>query len=113
MLSVQVEGRHVALNNKGFLADFSQWTDEIGKALAAEEGLELTECHWTAIHFLRDYYHQLEIPPSPRTMIKAVGDKIASGGTCTRRTLEGLFPKGGCKQACRIAGLPSHYCHSC
>jgi tRNA 2-thiouridine synthesizing protein E len=46
-------------------------------------------------------------------MIKAVGDKIASGGTCTRRTLEGLFPKGGCKQAYRIAGLPSHYCHSC
>ena len=54
MLSVQAEGRHVALNSKGFLADFAEWTDEVGKALAAEEGLELTDCHWTAIHFLRD-----------------------------------------------------------
>ena len=113
MLSVQVQGRDLALNDKGFLADFAAWDDDVATALAAEDGLELTDCHWSAIRFLREYYHQFEVPPSPRIMIKAVGDKIARGGACTRKSLEGLFPKGGCKQACRIAGLPDHYCHSC
>lgn len=113
MSSVQINGRDLALNTKGFLADFVAWSDEVAEVLAAEDGVTLTDCHWTVIRFLREYYHQFEVPPSPRVMIKAVGDRIARGGTCTRKNLEGLFPKGGCKQACRIAGLPDHYCHSC
>jgi tRNA 2-thiouridine synthesizing protein E len=46
-------------------------------------------------------------------VIKAVGEKLIQNARCTRKALEALFPQGGCKQACRIAGLPDYYCHSC
>jgi sulfur relay (sulfurtransferase) DsrC/TusE family protein len=32
---------------------------------------------------------------------------------CTKQTLREIFPMGGCKHACRLAGLPESYCHSC
>lgn len=112
MQFTQISGQHIELNGQGFLANYEDWNRDLAMAIAHEDGLDLTECHWTAINFMREFYKTYEIPPSPRVIIKAVGDKLTAG-TCTRRTLEALFPKGGCKQACRIAGLPDYYCHSC
>jgi len=106
-------GREVQLNNKGFLARFEDWDNDLAYAMAEEEGLTLTECHWTVIEFLREYYAFHEIPPSPKVIIRTIGEKVSQHTPCTRKKLEGLFPQGGCKQACRIAGLPNHYCHSC
>jgi tRNA 2-thiouridine synthesizing protein E len=113
MSFVQVQGRDLPINSKGFLADFAAWNEDVAKAIAAGDGLELTDCHWAAIRYLRDFFTEFEVPPSPRLVIQNVGEKLAHGRTCTRKTLEALFPKGGCKQACRIAGLPAYYCHSC
>ena len=102
------------LNSKGFLLNYNDWTKEVAEAIAAENGLELTECHWVAISFLRDYYQTYEIPPSPRVLINTIGHElVAQGAPCTRKTLDVLFPDGGCKQACRIAGLPDYYCNAC
>lgn len=115
MMSTQVElaGRKLAINPQGFLVHFDAWTRAVGEAIAEQEGLTLADCHWTVIEFLRAYYHEFEHPPSPRLVIRAIGEQLTLNAPCTRRTLEGLFPNGGCKQACRIAGLPDYYCHSC
>ncbi len=114
MTAMQIAGETVQLNNKGHLIDFDAWTHDVGMALAKGEGLELTECHWSVIDYLRQYYSVHEIPPSPRLIIKEIGEHLTeSGASCTRNDLKTLFPDGGCKQACRIAGLPVYYCHAC
>jgi tRNA 2-thiouridine synthesizing protein E len=111
MSAMQIAGRELELNRKGHLARFDDWDRDIAQALAEEEGLALTDCHWSVINFLRDYYGTHEIPPSPRVVIKSIGSEISAHVPCTRKHLESLFPGGGCKQACRIAGLPDYYCH--
>jgi tRNA 2-thiouridine synthesizing protein E len=113
MSSMQVAGRELALGPKGFLASFDAWNHDVAEAMAAEQGLVLTRRHWAVIEFLRDYYSEFGHPPSPRLIIQAVGGQLTVDAPCTRRTLESLFPGGACKQACRIAGLPEYYCHSC
>ena len=102
----------VEFGPKGFLANFDDWNEELAEALAAEDGLQLRACHWTALRFLREYYYEYQVPPSPRTLVKRVGDKLDTVH-CTTHTLKELFPRGGCKQACRIAGLPTYYCNAC
>jgi tRNA 2-thiouridine synthesizing protein E len=110
---MQIAGREVSFNKKGHVARFGDWDNALAEALAAREGLELTDCHWTVISFLRDYYGFHEMPPSPKVIIRAIGHEVSTHNRCTRKNLESLFPNGGCKQACRIAGLPEYYCHSC
>ncbi|NCA68621.1 MAG: TusE/DsrC/DsvC family sulfur relay protein [Sphingobacteriia bacterium] len=113
MSAMQIAGRHLDVNKHGHLAMFDHWAPDVATALAAEDGLTLTDKHWIIINFLRDYYATHEIPPSPRVVIKTVGDEVSPHLPCTRKQLESLFPNGGCRQACRIAGLPRYYCHSC
>ncbi len=113
MSAMHIAGRDLEFNHKGHMVHFDHWDREVGQALAAEEGLTLTDCHWAVIDFLRDYYATYDHPPSSRLVAKGVGEKVTRNAPCTRKTLEALFPDGGCKQACRIAGLPDYYCHSC
>ena len=113
MSAMQIAGRELQFNNKGHLIHFDDWNREVAEALAEKEELTLTDCHWSMIKYLRDYYAEFETSPSPRLVIKGIGDKLTMNARCTRKTLEALFPDGGCKQACRIAGLPDYYCHAC
>ena len=113
MQALEVNGKNVALNSRGMMLHFDEWNEDIAKAIAHEDGLDLQDCHWAAIKFLRDYFMEFEVPPSPRVMIQAVGDKLTTTGKCNGKTLKQLFPKGGCKHACRIAGLPREYCNAC
>ena len=112
MHAIEIEGRSVDVGPKGFLASFTDWDEDVARALAAADGLELQECHWKAIRFIRSYFQQFEIPPLPRVMIREVGDELSSY-RCTYKTLKQLFPNGGCRQACRLAGLPDYYCTAC
>ena len=109
---LQVGEKQVAVNHKGYLINFDAWNEDFAKTVAERDHLKLKKCHWEAINFLRNFYREYEVPPSPRIIIKAIGDKINSWG-CTNKDLEKAFPLGGCKQACRLAGLPYHYCHVC
>jgi tRNA 2-thiouridine synthesizing protein E len=113
MNAMRIAGRDVVFNKKGHLASFGDWDNDLAEALAEAEGLALTDCHWSVIHFLREYYAFHEMPPSPKIIIRSIGHEVSRHAPCTRKNLEALFPEGGCKQACRIAGLPSYYCHSC
>ena len=114
MSAMQIAGRTgtLELNKRGYLARFKDWDREAALALAAEEGLSLSACHWKVIEFLREYYDTHEIPPSPRVVVKTIGHEISAHVPCTRKHFDALFPKG-CEQACRIAGLPDYYCHGC
>ena len=113
MQILDVNGAALVLNAKGMLINVDDWSEEVARAMARQDDFELNDCHWAAIHFLRDYYHEFEVAASPRIMIREVGNKMSSSGKCSGKTLKKLFPKGGCKHACRLAGLPMEYCNSC
>jgi tRNA 2-thiouridine synthesizing protein E len=104
MNAMHIAGRELEFNQKGHMVHFDHWDRDVAQALAAEEGLPLTDCHWAVIEYLREYYATYDHPPSPRLVIKAVGEKLTQNAPCTRKTLEALFPAGGCKQACASLG---------
>lgn len=97
-------------NSKGYLVNFDAWSKEFAVNMAKENGLDLTDCHWLIINFLREYYTEYGIPPEPRIIIKNLSHEISPTEPCTRKRLEGLFAGGGCKLACKIAGLPNCHC---
>ncbi|MBF0263826.1 MAG: TusE/DsrC/DsvC family sulfur relay protein [Gammaproteobacteria bacterium] len=110
---VLVGETEIPINNKGFIINFDDWTEGYAKTVAKNDELELIDCHWKLIHFLREFYEEYQVPPSPHVIKTTIGHKIKESGKCTNKDIESVFPKGGCFQACRIAGLPAHYCHSC
>jgi tRNA 2-thiouridine synthesizing protein E len=97
-------------NSKGYLINFDAWNKDFATKLAKEHDLDLTDCHWLIIDFLRGYYSEYGIAPEPGIIIKTLSDQINPAAPCTRKHLEGLFAQGGCELACKIAGLPNCHC---
>lgn len=98
-------------NSKGYLVNFDAWSRDFAISIAKEHNLELTECHWHIINFLRHYYTEFGIAPDPREIIKKLGKTLKSDNIpCSKKRLENLFSTGGCKLACKIAGLPDCHC---
>ena len=112
MTTLQINGVDVEFNQQGFLSDFHTWSEEVAQAMADEQGLELTDCHWEVIKFMRGFFEDFETPPSPKQIIADCGQAITGSVKCRQKDLKALFPNGGCKQACQLAGLPRHYCHA-
>jgi dissimilatory sulfite reductase related protein len=110
MLS-SIEG--VELNSKGYLVNFEDWNKDIALMLSKKQNLELTECHWTVINFLREYFGEYGVAPGSREIINKIGETINPQLECDRKHLENLFAEGGCKLACQIAGLPDSFCRGC
>lgn len=112
MQTIEIRGRDVPLNDKGFLTSFTDWDESVARALAEQDGLELTDCHWIVLRFLRNFYENYEVNPTEGRLIKEIGQQLTPF-KCTRRTLTEMFPLGGCKHACRLAGLPDYFCYGC
>lgn len=98
MQTREYAGREVETNDEGFLLDSSQWTPQIGEAIACELGVwPLTERHWSVIGFCREDAARLGQSPGLR--------RIAKNSGVDMKALYQLFPKGPGKLAARIAGL--------
>jgi tRNA 2-thiouridine synthesizing protein E len=90
-------GKTIELDGEGFLARSTDWTREVGQAIAAELGIALTDAHWKAIEFARkDYQAQGQTP----------GLRRITANTGTMKDIYVLFPKGPAKLIARIAGTP-------
>ena len=94
-----IAGRDVHVNDEGFLTEYDEWTEELGRELATNIGIEeLTDEHWAAIRFLRaDYVEQNET---------ATLRRVATIGGIPTKRLFTLFPKKPAKKMAYIAGLP-------
>lgn len=88
---------NVPLNEEGFLTDPSLWNEEIAKALAEQEGIELTEKHWEVIRWCREAAVKTGASPTLR--------QITNGTGLSTKELFNLFPKGPAKKVAKIAGL--------
>jgi TusE/DsrC/DsvC family sulfur relay protein len=89
----------------GYLLRLDDWSEEIARDIAADEGIELGDAHWEILHFLRRYYSQYGIAPNVRALSKAIAAEFGDG-KASRKYLYSLFPLGPSRQGCRIAGLP-------
>jgi tRNA 2-thiouridine synthesizing protein E len=89
----------VDVDAEGFLTSPEQWSEEIARALAAENGVpELTDRHWLVVRFMRDRYLASGTAPSIRSLGKESGVPV--------KELYQLFPKGPAKLAAKIGGIP-------
>lgn len=95
---LEAKGQEFEVNDEGFLLDSSKWSPEVAEALAAKEGIDLTERHWKVITFCREDAAQQGQPPGLRRI-----SKLSGVGT---KELYQLFPKGPGKLAAKVSGLP-------
>jgi tRNA 2-thiouridine synthesizing protein E len=92
-----ISGRRIAVNEEGYLTDFSQWDESIGEELAHEQNIKLSPAHWNLLHYIQDEYKK-EIPLTIR--------KIGKSGVVDIKGFYQLFPTAPLKTASKIAGIP-------
>jgi TusE/DsrC/DsvC family sulfur relay protein len=93
----------IQVDEEGFMTEYNEWTEDIGGALAANIGVEMSDPHWAVIRFLRaDFADQSETATLRRV--------TQVGGTPTKELFK-LFPKKPAKKMAYIAGLPKP--HGC
>ena len=93
--------RMPAFDDKGYLFEPADWTEDLARELARQENIELTERHWEAIRYMRDFFAEHQVIPDVRFVMRHIGARY--GGS--RNLVFELFPFGYVKQACRIAGM--------
>ena len=105
-MAYEIKGKVLEATENGYLASLDDWDREVAAAIAAAEGLTLTQEHWDVIEYLRDaYLNHTGEQPNNRAMLKAMQDKWPDRKV-DNKTLFDLFPGNPSKQAGMIAGLP-------
>jgi TusE/DsrC/DsvC family sulfur relay protein len=98
MPTATIAGQEVHINDEGFLTSYDEWTEAIGKELAANIGVEMTDRHWEVVRWLRaDFKDKGETATTRRVQ--------TVGGFPTKEQFQ-LFPKKPAKKMAYIAGLP-------
>jgi tRNA 2-thiouridine synthesizing protein E len=92
----------IEFDEEGYLIEPLSWNEEIAEELANKENIQLTENHWDAIHFMRQYYAEHQVAPDVRHVTKHLAERLGPG---SRNAVFELFPYGYVKQACKIAGM--------
>jgi tRNA 2-thiouridine synthesizing protein E len=102
---LMVKGRPVLTDSEGYLRDLGDWSEDFVRALAAHEGLKLSDEHWAIIRYLREYYAEHGVQAQVRVMIKHFTE-LWGPERGNNHYLHELFPRGGPqKQGNRLAGL--------
>ena len=105
MSILTVNGRDIALDKDGYLVDLGDWSEDVAKALAERESIELNSDHWEMLELLRQFYREFELSPATRPLIKYTALKLgAEKGNSMH--LNRLFNGTPAKLAAKLAGLP-------
>lgn len=91
-----------ATDDEGYLVDPADWSEPLAVAFARQENIQLTESHWEAIRFMRDFYQEHQVIPDVRFVIRHLAARVAGA---SRNMVFELFPYGYVKQGCKIAGM--------
>ena len=104
-MSIEVNGQTFETDEEGYLANRTDWNEDVAKEMARVDNCDLSESHWEVINFLRDYYSEYQIAPAVRVLTKAIGKQLGPDKGNSKYLYE-LYPYGPAKQACKYAGLP-------
>jgi tRNA 2-thiouridine synthesizing protein E len=92
-----IEGKTIAVNEEGYLTDFSQWDQTIAEVLAEEAGVALTPKHWEVLKYLQD---------EQKNQVALSIRRIGKSGIVDIKEFYQLFPTAPLKTATKIAGIP-------
>ena len=99
MSTATIAGQSVSVNDEGFMTEYDEWNEDLGRELASMIGIEeMTDDHWTAVRFLRSDFAEQGETPTLRRVTKV-------GGIPTKQLFV-LFPKKPAKKMAYVAGLP-------
>ena len=105
-MAIEVGGNTIETNERGYLVNLDDWSEDVAVAIAGKESLALTQEHWDLINYLRDeYFNNAGNQPNTRNMVKAMQEKWPDKKV-DAKMLYNLFPGDPSKQAGRVAGLP-------
>ena len=104
-MALEVNGKSIETDANGNLTDPGAWDEDVARALAAEDNIELTQEHFDVLNYLRtEYLDNGGEQPMERAINKGMskiwGRKVSS------KDLYNLFPGAPSKQGNKIAGLP-------
>jgi tRNA 2-thiouridine synthesizing protein E len=104
-MSLEFNGKTIETTATGYLVNHEDWSEDLAKFLAEQEGVELTDKHWDLMNYLREeYFTNNQNQPNTRNILKAMAAKW--GQKLQQKDIYDLFPKDPSKQGGRIAGLP-------
>jgi TusE/DsrC/DsvC family sulfur relay protein len=86
----------LARDAEGYLKNFTDWTPEWSKQVAAQLNITLTEKHWDVINWLRKKEEE-KVALSIR--------KVGNSGIVDIKQFYQLFPGAPLKNASKIAGI--------
>ncbi len=87
-----------ARDGDGYLESMDDWSAEIGRAMAEEDGVELTDEKWEQIMKAREYYEEFQSVPPIRKFAKFL-DK-------DQKEIFDLWMTGPMKPITKYGGLP-------
>ncbi len=96
MSQKEYAGKVIEVNEEGYFVDAGQWTPEMAKEIAKEEGIEITEKHLEVINFIRE-----KVLSGASVSIRSIG----KSGIVDIRAFYRLFPGAPLKKATKIAGV--------
>lgn len=102
---IEFNHQQILTDEFGYLKNLGDWSESLAEAIAAKEGIALTEAHWEIVRFVREFYQEYKTSPAIRMLVKALAQKFGEEKGSSRY-LQRLFPDGPAKQATKIAGLP-------
>lgn len=87
-----------ARDGDGYLANMNDWTEEVGQAMAATDGVELDETKWAQILQAREYFEEFQSVPPIRKFAKHIG--------VDQKEIFELWMTGPMKPITKYGGLP-------
>ncbi len=97
MAVATIAGVDVHVDDEGFMTEPGEWNEDIGRQLATNIGIEMTEDHWRVVKFLREDFTETGETPTLR--------RVSTAGGFETKQLFVLFPKKPAKKMSYVAGL--------
>ena len=97
MATKNLAGVSVEVNEEGYLTDSSQWNKEVAKAIAEEQGIELTDKHFEVLEYIRQ-----KVADGSTLTIRGIN----KSGVVNAKEFYKMFPGAPLKKSTMIAGVP-------
>lgn len=103
-MTTETTDLRVPTDQEGYLMNPADWDEDVARALARREGIELNADHWAVLRFMREYYDEHQVAADARFVIRFVAEELGKG-EWARDYLFQLFPYGHPQQICKVAGM--------
>lgn len=100
-----MNGESIELDGEGYLINPTDWNQEVCKALAKMENLDLASEHWVVFDLMREHYNENGVAPDVRHIFKQLAVNMGISKKEAKGKLFSLFPYGYVQQACKISGM--------